>query len=127
MAIRWSRNANRFYNDITGYPVKRSSGFRSSIGRREYQAAQVKKTRAKKYRRKPERVPSKPRVSPSPRFIEKRISTGYEARPLAEEFREELEGFDGEIDEEMTFEDYMVFLGDEEPEALEEEDRYSED
>lgn len=109
MAIRWSAKGKRFYDDTTGYPVSRTSGFRSSMGRDTFAHAHRRRKKYKKRKRHPA-VPEE-----------------YEVRPLSEEFAEEYEEYDGTISKEMSLEAYAAMLGEEEPEALEQEDRYSED
>lgn len=106
MAIRWSAKGKRFYDDTTGYLVSRNRGFKSSIGRRTFAIAHRKRKRRKK---------------------RQEIPKHYKARPLSEEFAEEYEEYDGTISKEMSLEAYATMLGEDEPQALEQEDRYSED
>lgn len=123
MAIRWSKKARRFYDDQTGYPVSQSRGFRSSIGRADYARATRKRT-VKRRGKKPVKARVKTDRSVG-RGIE--YSPGYYVRQLDEEFAEELTQFDGTLDEEMDFDDYMEFLGDDQAEVMDADDSYSED
>jgi hypothetical protein len=120
MAIRWSKKGKRFYDDQTGYAVTKTRGFRSSIGRATYAAVHRKRLVLKSKR---------PKVVKSHRQSRERtkIPKGYEVRPLEEEFREELAQFDGELPKGMSFTDYMEFLDEEQDEAMESDDQYSED
>jgi hypothetical protein len=117
MAIRWSRKGKRFYDDETGYPKSKTQGFRSSTGRETYARAH-----RKRLSRQHKPVPPETRITRP-----QRIPKVYEVRPLEEEFREEIAAWDGTLDEEMDFDDYMDELEGEEPYVMEQEDKYSED
>jgi hypothetical protein len=129
MAIRWSKKGKRFYDDASGHPVSRTSGFRSSIGRDTYsQAHRRRQKKHKPARRQSTRPAIRKRYEV--RGYEVRgpeIGPGYKVRPLEEEFREELAQFDGTLKEGLSFYDYMEFLNEEQDEALESDDQYSED